>query len=57
MNKQGRPKSLKELLEEGMRSVHRKLRQEKIKENEPLIVSDKNGKVTRLDPKTMKKVD
>ena len=55
MNKQD--KELKGLIEKGMIAVHKKLRQDKIKSKEPLVVSDNEGNVILLDPKTMKKID
>ena len=55
MNKR-EDKELKDLIEKGMRAVHKKLRQDKIKLKEPLVVSDNEGNVILLDPKTMKKI-
>ena len=55
MNKR-EDKELKDLIEKGMRAVHKKLRQDKIKSKEPLVVSDNEGNVVLLDPKTMKKI-
>ena len=55
MNKQ-EDKDLKNLIEKGMMAVHKKLRQDKIKLNEPLVVSDDEGNVILLDPNTMKKI-
>ena len=47
---------IRELIEKGMKAVYEKLREDKIKAGQPLVVSDKNGKVILVDPKTMKKI-
>ncbi len=46
----------KELVEEGMKEVHKKLRKDKIKSGDPLVVS-KDGNVVALDPATMKEIN
>ena len=56
MSKQDEGEKLKKLIEDGMEAVHKKLRQDKIKSGEPLVVSDEDGNVILVDPKTMKKI-
>ena len=56
MNKQDKDEELKKLIEDGMKAVHKKLIKDKIKSKEPLVVSDEDGKVILVDPKTMKKI-
>ena len=56
MNRPDKDEERRKLVVDGMRAVHKKLRQDKIKSGEPLVVSDEDGNVILVDPKTMKKI-
>lgn len=48
-------KKMQALIEEGMKAVHQKLRKDKIKAGEPLVIS-RDNQVILVDPKTMEEI-